>query len=152
MDDSGYLNGPKIKPLLECKTNKTIAMVSNETHRKCSLEGTCKLKDGRVINVFGWIGGDPHKKCFGVLGPDMPFGKGSKNNALIPWVSAASDDLPFGTIVYIKALDGFVVPGTNGKVHNGCLRVDDTGIGVGLRRANIPDARAKRARGCTYLS
>lgn len=131
MDDSGPLTGPRTVPLPRCWDLKPIARVANETARKCRLEGTCKLSNGRLLNAGGRIGGSPWNPCFVWLDQSvMPWGKGSQENPLVPWVSAASDDLPFGTIVYVKELDGYTVPGTKGKKHNGCLRVEDTGAGI----------------------
>ncbi|KAI9003799.1 hypothetical protein DFJ74DRAFT_693775 [Hyaloraphidium curvatum] len=134
LDDSGPLSGPRIVPLKTCarpdRPANVIARVANETSRKCSLEGTCRLADGRLVNVDGWVDGDPHKKCYRVMDPKkFPYGKGSRENPLVPWVSAASDDLPFGTVVFVAPTKGLRVPGTT-KRHNGCWRVDDTGIGV----------------------
>ncbi|KAI9005647.1 hypothetical protein DFJ74DRAFT_638359 [Hyaloraphidium curvatum] len=126
VDDNGPLDGPRTVVLNECVTNRTIELVANETYRKCHLEGTCRLQSGELVN----LGPSPDPKnnpCFVVLGPNEPYGHGSKSNPLVPWISVATNDLPFGTVLYVPRLNGTVVPGSGGKRHNGCLRVDDVG-------------------------
>jgi hypothetical protein len=51
------------------------------------------------------------------------FGLGSGNQNLVPFISIAANDLPYGQKLYIKQLDG--VDLGKGRIHNGCVRVDD---------------------------
>ncbi|KAG0166682.1 hypothetical protein DFQ28_007013 [Apophysomyces sp. BC1034] len=95
-------------------------MVSKITYEKFQMEGTGLLQDGVLVNL------DSGKNAFVVINRQKaPFGIGSSNNALKPWVSVASNNIDIGTKLYIKALDGLQLP--NGKTHNGCVRVDDVG-------------------------
>lgn len=51
------------------------------------------------------------------------FGLGSGEQNLVPYVSVAANDLPYGQTLYIPQLDGLKLG--DGQRHNGCVRVDD---------------------------
>ncbi|KAI8086496.1 uncharacterized protein BX664DRAFT_335956 [Halteromyces radiatus] len=117
------LNGPKTKTL-KGSNGKTIAKVSKTTYEKFQMEGTGLLKDGKMVNL-----GDSKTRFQTVNRKTDPYGVGSNENSLVPWVSVASNDLHRGTKLYIKELDGIKLP--DGKTHNGCVRVDDQGWSFG---------------------
>lgn len=84
------------------------------------MEGTGLLKSGVLVNVGS------SNTVFEVIDRKKhPFGLGNNDNDIYPFISLASNDLPQGTRLYIKVLDGLKLP--TGQVHNGCVRVDDTG-------------------------
>ena len=84
------------------------------------MEGTGLLKSGLLVNVGS------SDSVFEILDRKKhPFGLGSGDNNIYPFVSVASNDLPQGTTLYLKMLDGITLP--NGIKHNGCVRVDDVG-------------------------
>lgn len=117
-----YLNGPENVKLLDIKNN-VIKMVSKITYNKFREEGTGILENGIMINL-----GENNNR-FEIVNKNIyNFGVGSNNNPLMPFVSIATNDLPINTKLYIKELDGFILP--NNKTHNGCVRVDDTGYGL----------------------
>jgi hypothetical protein len=94
------------------------------------LEGTGKLLDDRILNIGGCGCGGGYD-CFAELDPEQfPWGQGSQGNALVPFVTLATDPavLPFGTWVHAPILDGLVQP--DGQTHNGCLRAGDVGGGI----------------------
>jgi 3D (Asp-Asp-Asp) domain-containing protein len=116
-----------------------LAVVSTDFACKLGLEGSGRLVDGRVINYWG-SGGScvnvtvctapwyPSQNCYSELDAVLfPWGKGVRGRALTPYKSIATDPfvIPFGTIVYLPAWDGYVLP--DSSVHNGCVRSDDTG-------------------------
>lgn len=118
------LSGAPTVNLLECNTGRTFGKTSKIFWDACHVQGTCYTNKKVLLNLMG-------KRCFRALDRSRyPFGVGSRNNPLVPFVSVAVNDLPFGTFLWIKELYGKVVPGTNGMLHNGCVRVDDTGWGV----------------------
>ncbi|KAG1448553.1 hypothetical protein G6F46_004101 [Rhizopus delemar] len=118
------LNGKKTKKLKTVK-GKTIAKVSKTTYEKFQMEGTGLLRNGIMVNLDE--GEDTFLK---VNRKKAPYGLGGDNdNALVPWVSVASNDVKVGTKLYIKELDGLRLP--DGKKHNGCVRVDDEGWSFG---------------------
>ena len=47
------------------------------------------------------------------------------NTDLMPYLSVGSNEIPFGTKIEIKQLIGLKLPGSNSKVHNGCVTVQD---------------------------
>jgi hypothetical protein len=84
------------------------------------MEGTGLLKSGLLVNVGS------SDSVFEILDQKQhPFGLGSGDNNIYPFVSVASNDLPQGATLYLKMLDGITLP--NGLKHNGCVRVDDVG-------------------------
>lgn len=89
------------------------------------MEGTGILKNGIMVNL------DSNKNTFlKVNRKKSPYGFGSDEDShLDPWVSVASNDIKHGTKLFIKELKGVKLP--DGKVHNGCVRVDDQGWSFG---------------------
>ncbi|KAL0080022.1 hypothetical protein F4703DRAFT_1741104 [Phycomyces blakesleeanus] len=117
-----YLNGgPEIH--LKDSKNNVLGSVSATMWNRCNMEGTCLLKNGDLVNLGQELG------TFDIIGhsgrKQNLFGLGSGPQNLVPFVSVASNDLPYGQTLYMPDLDGLDL-GT-GKTHNGCVRVDDTG-------------------------
>ncbi|KAG2232426.1 hypothetical protein INT48_005729 [Thamnidium elegans] len=115
-----YLAGDIKKPLLD-KNKKEIGLVPIDMYDKCEMEGTCLLENGDLINI------DNSTKSFIKVGQKgrqhNVFGLGSGSQNLVPFVSVAANDIPYGQTLYIEKLDGLDL-GNNQK-HNGCVRVDD---------------------------
>lgn len=117
---------------------KKIATVSSNYSDAVCIEGSGKLKDGRVINYAKTCSCGRSCRggsiiCYSVLDPArFPWGLGSRSNALVPLRSLATDPslLPYGTLVYIPQWDGVLIPaldGLGGWTHDGCFRADDVG-------------------------
>jgi 3D (Asp-Asp-Asp) domain-containing protein len=115
-----------------------IAEVPASYSDRACIEGTGRLKDGRMVNYASTCNcGRPCPTggtvCWSVLDTDQfPWGKGARNNPLAPMRSLAVDRARFqiGTTLYIPAWQGIEVPsmgGINGFVHDGCFRADDVG-------------------------
>lgn len=118
-----YLNGTRNKKLLNIN-NVLISMVSKNTYDKFRKEGTGILENGTMINLSS------NNNRFEIVNINKnPFGIGSNDNPLIPFVSIALNGISINTTLYIKELDGIILP--NNKKHNGCVKVDDTGYGFG---------------------
>ncbi|CAO3676115.1 unnamed protein product [Umbelopsis vinacea] len=113
------LTGPA-RYSLRTSSGKLIAKVSKTTYEKFQMEGTGLLKSGVLVNV-----GSSDTVFEVVDRKKHPFGLGNNDNNIYPFTSVASNDLPQGTHLYIKILDGLKLP--SGQVHNGCVRIDDTG-------------------------
>ena len=107
---------------------------------KLDMEGTARLPDGRVINhtersgshnqyrvlppgVWGLGVRERHLQPFRSLAADLGNNKGKQ-----PWkdeVTRGGPLVPFGTRVFVKELDGLVLP--DGTGHDGWCEVVDTG-------------------------
>ena len=118
---------------------KKIAAVSSSFYTALCIEGSGKLKDGRVINYAKTCscaapcGYKSAKICYSVLNKSKyPWGAGSKSKALVPFRSLAVDTslIAHGTVLYIKEWDGAQIPkvgNIGGFKHDGCFRADDVG-------------------------
>ncbi|KAI8886868.1 hypothetical protein K501DRAFT_292614 [Backusella circina FSU 941] len=126
MSNSGgsmALSGSKTKSLMT-SDGSTIAQVSETTYEKLEMEVTGLLSSGVMVNL-----GSSKEVFVEVDRSSSPYGLGFESHiSLEPWVSVASNNLDLGTLLYIKELDGVSLP--NGKIHNGCVRVDDVGWGL----------------------
>lgn len=125
MDNGGQsvtLDGSKTETL-QTKDGKIIAKVSQTTYDKFQMEGTGLLESGKMINL-----GESTSVFMELDRSSTPYGIGHEGDGLIPWVSVASNDIKTGTTLYVKEMDGLVLP--DGKTHNGCVRVDDQGWGL----------------------
>ncbi len=120
-DESG--SGSRDTQLKTCN-GKTIASVTRHYAERVRMEGTGKLRDGRVVNLGDCDCGSGFK-CFESYDAGrFPWGMGSNDNAIYPYSSVASNDFKVGTKLYIPALKGVSMPGTSQK-HDGCVQVDD---------------------------
>ncbi|OZJ06336.1 hypothetical protein BZG36_00653 [Bifiguratus adelaidae] len=100
--------------------NKVIEKVSSTTYSKCQMEGTCSLKDGKLVNLGS------NNDDFQILDRSVyPYGQGAWGDALRPFTTVAANDLPRGTTLFVKELKDLRLP--NGKIHNGCVEVIDQG-------------------------
>lgn len=109
-----------------------IADVSREFAAQLALQGTGKLKDGRVLNIWGHCSCD-HTPCFKVT--DSQWGTAGGGKALQPFRTVAVDPrvIKLGSLLYVPLLEGRTMPGRapwGGFVHDGCVIADDTGGGI----------------------
>ncbi len=97
------------------------------------MEGSGKLKDGRLLNAAGGCQcGEP---CFWVAGETHPWGAGVAERPLSPFRSVAVDSrqIKIGTTLYVAELDGLQMPPVGDMpsfVHDGCVVADDRGGNV----------------------
>ncbi|CAO3592210.1 unnamed protein product [Absidia cylindrospora] len=116
-----------LTPLLD-PMDHPVANVSRHLWHKCRMEGTCLLKNGDLINLA-----QGYTDRFVVIGKKHRrqniFGWGAGLQNLRPYVSVAANDIPLGTTLYVRELDGLELG--NGQVHNGCVSVDDDGWSFG---------------------
>ena len=109
-----------------------IAEVSREFAAQLALQGTGKLNDGRVLNVWGHCSCD-HTPCFKVT--DTQWGTAGGGKPLQPFRTVAVDPrvIKLGTLLYVPLLEGRTMPGRapwGGFIHDGCVVADDTGGGI----------------------
>ena len=113
-------------------TCEPITEVTRDFAAQLTLQGTGKLKDGRVLNVWGHCGCD-HTPCFKVT--DQKWGTAGTGRPLQPFRTVAVDPkvVKLGALLYIPLLEGRTMPGRSpwgGFVHDGCVVADDTGGGI----------------------
>ena len=122
---------------------RPITRVSKAFARELALEGTGRLRDGRLLN---WAGRCPATKTrprtprYRVMDETRPWGIGVRDIPLVPFRSIASDPavIATGTRVYVRELDGVTMPGDapwGGFVHDGCVVAVD--VGEAIRGAHI---------------
>lgn len=120
------------------KNCKAIVKVPAKFSDSACIEGSGRLKDGRIINYAKTCscgrrcptGGIV---CYSVLDKNKyPWGAGAFSNALRPLRSLAVDRnrIPLRTKLYIPEWDGVKIPaidGIGGFTHDGCVYADDVG-------------------------
>lgn len=99
-----------------------LARVSTAFKRAVSVEGSGKLRDGRMINYADKVGDEVR---FFVT--PNPWGTGAGTCALEPFRTVAVDPkrIPLGALVRIDETAGMVLP--DGSIHDGLWRVEDIG-------------------------
>lgn len=106
-----------------------IADVDREFAHQLAIQGTGKLKDGRVLNIWGHCKCD-HTPCFKVT--QNQWGTAGTGHPLQPFRTVAVDPkvVKLGSLLYVPLLEGRTMPGRapwGGYVHDGCVVADDTG-------------------------
>ena len=115
--------------LFKTKDCEPIADVSHEFAKQLELQGTGKLRDGRVLNIAGKCTCD-HTPCFQVT--ETQWGTAGTGRPLQPFRTVAVDPkvVKLGSLLYVPLLEGRTMPGRapwGGYVHDGCVVADDTG-------------------------
>lgn len=113
-------------------TCKPIAEVTREFAQQLRVQGTGKLRDGRVLNVWGHCS-CATSPCFKVTA--LQWGNAGTGRPLHPFRTVAVDPkvIKLGSLLYIPQLEGRTMPGRapwGGFVHDGCVVADDTGGGI----------------------
>jgi len=125
--------------LYEAGSCKEIAEVAPEFASQLAIQGTGKLNDGRVLNIWGRCACG-HSPCFKVT-PNQ-WGTAGTNHPLQPFRTVAVDPrvVKLGSLLYVPLLEGRVMPGRppwGGFVHDGCVVADDTGGHIDGNRIDL---------------
>jgi 3D (Asp-Asp-Asp) domain-containing protein len=126
----GQYGGNKCEP---------IADVSKEFASQVALQGTGKLRDGRMVNIAGACN-CRHSPCFNVT--QAQWGTAGSGKLLQPFRTVAVDPkvVKLGTLLYVPLLEGRRMPGRSpwgGYVHDGCVIADDTGGHIAGNRLDL---------------
>lgn len=115
-----YAGGGKCEPIAE---------VSKAYATQLAVQGTGKLRDGRILNIWGACNCQ-HSPCFKVT--RAQWGTAGSGKPLQPFRTVAVDPrvVKLGSLLYVPLLEGRTMPGRQpwgGYVHDGCVVADDTG-------------------------
>jgi 3D (Asp-Asp-Asp) domain-containing protein len=123
---------PELITIYEPKSCTAISEVTRDFLIQLELQGTGKLRDGRVLNIWGACPCE-RKPCFKVIGNQ--WGTAGSGKPLQPFRTVAVDRrvVKLGSLLYVPLLEGRTMPGRppwGGFVHDGCVVADDTGGGI----------------------
>jgi 3D (Asp-Asp-Asp) domain-containing protein len=123
---------PEMVTIYEGKTCAPIADVTRDFASQLVLQGTGKLRDGRVLNIWGACSCE-RSPCFKVTA--SKWGTAGIGTPLQPFRTVAVDRtvVKLGSLLYVPLLEGRTMPGRTpwgGFVHDGCVVADDTGGGI----------------------
>lgn len=123
---------PDLVTIYEPKSCHPISEVTRDFARQLELQGTGKLRDGRVLNIWGACPCE-RKPCFKVT--ESKWGTAGTGRPLQPFRTVAVDRtvIKLGSLLYVPLLEGRTMPGRapwGGYVHDGCVVADDTGGGI----------------------
>jgi 3D (Asp-Asp-Asp) domain-containing protein len=141
---------PDLVPLYD-RQCETLANVSRAFASQLALQGTGRLRDGRVLNVAGRCD-CPRKPCFHVLPEQHKWGMGGSGMPLEPFRTVAVDPrrIKLGSLLYLPELDGMRMPGppgVGGFIHDGCVVAGDTGGGIKGKQLDLFVGRRAYYRG-----
>jgi len=125
----------EIVPLYEQKTCNVLAEVDKEFAKSLALQGTGRLKDGRLLNVAARENCDCERKpCYHEI-ENQQWGKTGTGRTLQPFRTVAVDPtvITLNYLHCVPLLAGRTMPGRppwGGFVHDGCVVADDTGGGI----------------------
>jgi 3D (Asp-Asp-Asp) domain-containing protein len=113
---------------------KALATLGARFAEVLDVQGTGRLRDGRVVNVSGPCRCG-HSPCYRPMGAGAKWGMSALSKPLQPFRTVAVDPevVPLGSLLYVPELDGLTMPGSppwGGFVHDGCLHAIDVGGGI----------------------
>ena len=147
LDESASPGRPEERgEMLRTPEGRDIASVTAAFRRRLDAAGAGRLRDGRIVSIAEKTGGEFRY----LVVPNAPFGLGSPGYRLVPYRTVAVQPrrIPLGTVLYIPALVGMVLP--NGDVHDGfCfahdadpeLKPTQIGLFVGFDPDDSPSLR-----------
>jgi len=120
------------EPLLS-QDGHLLATIGPALKRQLDLEGSARLRDGRIVNVAEKVKG----KFRYLIVRNAPFGVAMPGYKLVPYRTISVDPrrIKLGTVLYLPALAGIVLP--SGEVHDGFCFAHDTGQGIVGNRIEI---------------
>jgi 3D (Asp-Asp-Asp) domain-containing protein len=116
-----------------------IAEVTKDFATQLAIQGTGKLRDGRMLNIWGACN-CKHTPCFKVT--RAQWGMAGTGKPLQPFRTIAVDPrvVKLGSLLYVPLLEGRTMPGRSpwgGYVHDGCVVADDTGGHIAGNRIDL---------------
>jgi 3D (Asp-Asp-Asp) domain-containing protein len=129
---SAEWRGEERTETLHTRDGHPIARVGARFRRQLDIDGSARLRDGRLVSVEGKVDGQSR---FLVI-EHAPFGVGAPGYQLMPYRTVSVDPkrISLGTVLFIPALVGVRLP--TGEFHDGFCFAHDThegaadGIGI----------------------
>ncbi len=117
---------------LRTPTGEILALVSNKFRLALDMEGSGKLRDGRMVNYAKVVN---RRIRYNVTKHE--FGRGVGNCALVPYrtIAVDPDKIPQGATVKIAETLGMLLP--DGTIHDGVWKTDDIGGAIQENRIDI---------------
>jgi 3D (Asp-Asp-Asp) domain-containing protein len=117
-----------------------IAETTREFAYELRMQGTGKLRDGRIIGFWGPCN-CPNSPCFRIV-ERQHWGTTGTGRPLQPFRTVAVDPklIKLGSLLHIPLLEGRTMPGRppwGGFVHDGCVTADDTGGAIRGHRLDL---------------
>ena len=111
---------------LRTREGQIIGRVSARFRRQLNIEGSARLRDGRLVNIEGKVDGQSR---FLVV-EHAPFGVGAPGYKLMPYRTVSVDPkrIALGTVLFIPGLVGVRLP--TGEFHDGFCFAHDTHEGA----------------------
>ncbi|HEY4243418.1 MAG TPA: 3D domain-containing protein [Kofleriaceae bacterium] len=130
---------PEMVTLYDGSSCEPISEVTKDFAAQLEMQGTGKLRDGRVLNIWGACRCD-HSPCFKIT--ETQWGTAGSGRALQPFRTVAVDPkvVKLGSLLYVPLLEGRTMPGRapwGGFVHDGCVVADDTGGHIDGNRLDL---------------
>ncbi|MCB9554637.1 MAG: hypothetical protein H6707_00955 [Deltaproteobacteria bacterium] len=122
---------------------RVLAKVGERFAKRLRLEGTGRLRDGRLLNVHGYRSCHGRRRvCFRFLSPAFRRGRAASGRPLLPLRTIAVDPavVAHGAVVFLPRFAGLSIPrfgNLGGFVHDGCFRADDSGGAIRGQRIDI---------------
>jgi 3D (Asp-Asp-Asp) domain-containing protein len=115
------------------RDGRPIASVAPAFRRQLDIEGSARLRDGRIVNIADRVGGSLRY----LIASGAPFGVGAPGFKLIPYRTVAVDPrrIKLGTVLYLPVLAGIALP--SGEIHDGFCFAHDTGKGIVGNRIDV---------------
>jgi 3D (Asp-Asp-Asp) domain-containing protein len=134
LDESNaeWPNEPPTEPLLTLD-GKLIARVGPTFKHQLDIEGSARLRDGRIVNFDEKREGEWRY----LVVRHATYGIGEDGYKLIPYRTVAVDPkvIKLGTVLYLPALKGIRLP--SGEIHDGFVFAHDTGQGIDGNRIDL---------------
>jgi 3D (Asp-Asp-Asp) domain-containing protein len=148
--ESEYPDEPKSESLLTTD-GRLITKVTKRFYKDLVMEGSGKLRDGRIANWAAKVDGTSRFHVTRHL-----WGRGVGNCPLVPLRTIAADptQIPQGAVVKIDETVGMRLP--DGTIHNGVWRAEDVGSAILRDRIDLfvgkkQYAKALSEHGITHL-
>ena len=113
--------------------NDLIERVTPSFKRQLDIEGSARLRDGRIVNFHNKIDGNWRY----MVASNAPFGLGIDGYKLVPYRTLAVDPhvIRTGTVLYLPVLNGVRLP--SGEIHDGFMFAHDEGQGITGKRVDV---------------